>query len=138
MYEDRPFNDNSYEQFLNEKKIMAARCKKCGALALPPRPICVSCFGSALEWVQLKGDGNLAAFTGISIAPPAMAKEGFGRNNPYVVGVVRLKEGVGAVARILGVDAKKPEEIKVGMPLKPEFLTKGEGPEKKTLLAFKP
>ena len=137
MY-DRPFNDASYEQFLNEGKIMAAKCKKCGTLSLPPRPLCHSCHGSAMEWVQMQGEGTLAAFTGISVAPPYMAKEGFGRNNPYVVGVVRLKEGVGVVARIVGIDAKKPETIKVGMPLKAELISKGEGPEKRTILAFKP
>ena len=91
-----------------------------------------------MEWMQMQGEGTLAAFTGISVAPPYMAKEGFGRNNPYVVGVVRLKEGVGVVARIVGIDAKKPETIKVGMPLKAELISKGEGPEKRTILAFKP
>ncbi len=135
---NRPFSDFSYEQYLNENKIMASKCKKCGSLALPPRPLCVSCFGSELEWVELSGEGTLAAFTDTFVAPPPMVKEGFGRNNPYVVGVVRLKEGAGMVARILGVDTKKPEQIKIGMPLKAEFLTKGEGAEKKTLLAFKP
>jgi len=135
---DKPFNDTSYEQFLNEWKIMGSCCKKCGALALPPRPICVSCFGSEMEWVQFKGAGKLAAFTSIVVAPPPMAKEGYGRNNPYVVGVVELDEGVKTVARIVGVDAKKPEGIKVGTPLKAEFLSKGEGASIQTSLAFKP
>jgi len=136
--DNRPFNDSSYEQYLSEKKIMASKCKKCGALALPPRPICVSCYASQMEWVELKAEGTLAAFTGIVVAPPFMAKEGFGRNNPYVVGVVLLKEGAKVVARILNVDAKKPDQIKIGLPVKAEFLTKGEGPEKQTILAFKP
>ena len=96
--EDRPLNDTSYEQFLIERKIMGSRCKKCGALALPPRPICVSCFGGEMEWVQFKGTGKLAAFTSITVAPPYMAKEGFGRNNPYVVGVLELDERVKTVA----------------------------------------
>jgi len=135
---ERPFNDYSYQQFLNEGKIMGSKCKKCGALALPPRPICVSCFGSQMEWVQFKGDGRLAAFTSIVVAPPPMAKEGFGRNNPYIVGVVELTEGPKVVARIIGVDAKKPEQTKVGTPLKAEFLQKGEGDSKQTSLAFKP
>lgn len=135
---DKPFSDTSYEQFLNEWKIMGSKCKKCGALALPPRPICVSCFGSEMEWVQFKGNGKLAAFTGIVVAPPLMAKEGFGRNNPYIVGVVELEEGVKTVARIIGVDAKKPEQIKVGMLLKAEFLSQGEGPNRQTALTFKP
>jgi hypothetical protein len=134
---DRPFNDTSYEQFLNDWKIMGTRCKKCGALALPPRPICVSCYSSELEWIEFKGTGKLAAFTSITVAPPNMAKEGYGRNNPYVVGVVELDEGVKAVARIVGVDAKKPEQIKVGTPLKAEFLTKGEGSTRQNSLAFK-
>jgi uncharacterized OB-fold protein len=136
--EDKPFNDTSYEQFLNEQKIMGSKCSKCGALALPPRPICISCFSREMEWVQLKGSGKLVAFTSIVVAPPYMVKEGFNRNNPYVVGVVELDEGVKAVARIVGVDAKKPEQINVGTPLKAEFLEKGSGPDKKTSLNFRP
>ena len=135
--EERPFNDTSHEQFLNERKIMGSKCKKCGALALPPRLICISCFGTDMEWVQFKGTGKLSAFTSITVAPPYMVKEGFSRNNPYVVGVVELEEGVKTVARIIGFDAKKPELIKVGTPLKAEFLEKGEGPERRYLLAFK-
>ena len=136
MY-DRPFNDNSYEQFLKEGKIMGAKCKKCGALALPPRPICTSCFGSDMEWVQFRGVGKLVAFTSIVVAPPPMVKEGFGKNNPYVVGVVGLEEGARIVARITGVDAKKPAEIKVGTPLKVEFIHSGQGPDQKIYLAFR-
>lgn len=136
--EDSPFNDTSYEQFLNRGKIMGSKCKKCGALALPPRSICVSCLGSEMEWVQFNGTGKLAAFTSIVVAPPYMVKEGFNRNNPYVVGVVELNEGVKTVARIVGFDAKKPEQIKVGTPLKAEFIKKEEGADIKTILAFRP
>jgi uncharacterized OB-fold protein len=134
----RPFNDHSYEQFLQEEKIMGSRCARCGALALPPRPICVSCLGSELEWVGFRGVGKLAAFTSIVVVPPSMAKEGFSKKNPYVVGVVELEENAKIVARITGVDAKKPEEIKVGTPLRAEFIHSGQGPERKTYLAFRP
>jgi uncharacterized OB-fold protein len=91
-----------------------------------------------MEWVPFKGEGKLAAFTDILIAPPYMAKEGFGRNNPYVVGVVELDEGVKAVTRIVGIDAKKPEQIKIGTPLKADFLTKEEAGIRKTTLVFRP
>ena len=107
-------------------------------MALPPRPICISCFGKEMEWIQFKGTGKLAAYTIITVAPPYMVKEGFGRNNPYVVGVVELDEGVKTVARIVGVDAKKPELIRVGILLKAQFLEKGEGPDRQTSLTFKP
>jgi uncharacterized OB-fold protein len=136
--ENRPFNDTSYAQYLNEARVMGSRCKKCGAQALPPRPICVSCYGSEMEWVELKGKGKLAAFTSIVVAPPFMAKEGYGRNNPYIVGVVELEEGVKAVARINGLDVKHPDQIRVGIPLQADFASKGEGPARQTSLVFKP
>lgn len=135
--ENRPFTDASYEQYLNELRIMGSRCKKCGALALPPRPICVSCYSSEMEWFEFKGRGKLAAFTSITVAPPSMALQGFGRNNPYAVGVVDLEEGVKAVSRITGVDARKPEQIRVGMALRADFVSQGEGPARKTSLVFK-
>jgi hypothetical protein len=136
--EKKPLNDTSYEQYLNERRIMGSRCKKCSALALPPRPICIKCHGNELDWVEFKGHGKLAALTSIVVAPPTMAREGFGRNNPYIVGVVELEEGVKAVVRITGVDAKKPETIQVGTPLKADFLTKGDGQAQQTTLVFKP
>jgi uncharacterized OB-fold protein len=90
-----------------------------------------------LEWVEFKGKGKLAALTSIVVAPPAMAREGFGRNNPYIVGVVELDEGVKAVARITGVDAKNPGQIRVGTPLRADFISKGDGAAKQTALVFK-
>ena len=119
--EIRPFNDASYRRFLREGLLMASRCKNCGVLSFPPRHICASCYGSASEWVELVGTGRLVAFTSISVAPPGMVKQGFGRDNPYVVGVIDLDEGVRAVARIVGVDARCPETIKLGTPMSAEF-----------------
>jgi uncharacterized OB-fold protein len=135
---DRPFNDHSYEEFLKEEKIMGSKCKKCGALALPPRPLCVSCFSQDLEWVQFQGAGKLAAFTSIVVVPPTMAKEGYSKNNPYIVGVIELVEGNKIVGRIAGLDAKKPEDIKLGSPLKAEFIRTDPGPDQKTYLVFRP
>lgn len=135
---ERPFNDSSYEQFLNEEKLMGSKCKKCGALALPPRPICINCSGSQMEWVQFKGAGKLAAFTDIFVAPLPRARAGFGKNNPYVVGVVELEEGAKTVARIIGVDGKKPEQIRIDTQLKVSFIHTGEGNNRKTILAFEP
>ena len=136
--EERPFSDTSYEQFLNEEKIMGSRCKKCQALYLPPRPICIKCNGDEMEWVEMKGKGKLAAFTCIGIGPAFMAEEGFGRDNPYCSGVVELEEKVRIDARIEGFDNNKPETIKVGTPVTVEFLHRGEGETLRTFPAFKP
>jgi uncharacterized OB-fold protein len=136
--EERPFSDISYEQYLNEEKLMGSRCKKCKALFVPPRSICVKCYSSEMEWVEMNGTGQLAAFTCITVAPPSMIAQGYDRNHPYCSGVVELEEGARVDARIEGVDATRPEEIKIGMPLKVKFLHQVEGENRETYLAFEP
>lgn len=136
--EERPFSDISYQKFLNEEKLMGSKCKKCGALYTPPRPICIKCRGGEMEWVEIKGKGKLAAFTSIVVGPPLMVELGYDRKNPYCSGVVQLEEGTRVVARIEGVDTKNPENIKVGIPLTVDYLHHGEGEKMKTFLAFKP
>ncbi len=136
--EERPFSDISYELFLNEEKLMGSRCKDCGAQYVPPRSICVDCYKSDMEWVAMKGKGRLAAFTCINIPPPFMIAQGYNRKNPYCTGVVVLEEGARVDARIEGVDCAKPEDIKVGMPLKVKYLHREEGEKRETYLAFEP
>ena len=136
--EERPFSDISYEQFLHEDKLMGSKCKACNSLFVPPRPICINCHSSEMDWVEMEGKGKLNAFTCIAIGPSFMIAEGYNRKNPYCSGVVELEEGPRVDARIEGVDTNKPEDIKVGMPLKVKFLHRGEGDDLKTYLAFEP
>ena len=55
---DRPISDYQFEQFLQEEKLMGARCVGCGVLFVPPRAICTKCHGSEMEWVETKGEGQ--------------------------------------------------------------------------------
>jgi uncharacterized OB-fold protein len=91
-----------------------------------------------MQWAEMKGEGKLAAFTCIAVAPPFMAEEGYDRKHPYVSGVVALEEGVKVDARIEGVDGSKPETVKIGMPLTVKFLHRGEGEDLRTYVAFRP
>lgn len=136
--EKRPFSDTSYRSLLNEGRLMGSRCKGCGARYVPPRPVCTSCFRSDMEWVEMSGRGRLAAFTCISIAPPFMMAQGYGRSRPYCTGVVELEEGGKVDARIEGVDPTRPEEIQIGMPLKVKFLHRQAVDPPETYLAFEP
>lgn len=136
--EERPISTISFNQFLNEEKLMGSKCKKCSVLYLPPRPICLKCFSRDMEWVEMKGKGKLLTFTSIYVGTPSMIKEGYDRKHPYCAGVVELEEGVRIDARIEGVDASQPETIKIGTPLTVAFLHPGGGEEMKTILAFKP
>lgn len=136
--EDRPFNDISFERFIGEDKLMGSRCKSCGRLYVPPRGLCVECGSSEMEWVPVKGDGTLAAFTCIAVGPPFMREEGYDRKRPYCTGVIKLDEGPKVVARIEEVDTLHPETIKVGMPMIAAFLHRGQGDQAKVHLVFRP
>ncbi len=122
---ERPFTTASFNQFLGEKKLMAARCQKCGALWLPPRPICIKCYSNRLEWTELKGQGKLLAFTVIGVGTPLMVAAGYDRDNPYCSGIVELEEGLRISAQILGVDVAQPENIKIGTQLEVDFVERG-------------
>ncbi len=136
--ERRPFSDISYRQFLKEEKLMGSRCRLCNTLFAPPRAMCINCYDSDMEWVEMKGKGKLSAFTCITVAPPFMVAQGHNRKNPYCTAVVELDEGVRVDARIEGVDATRPETIKIGTPLKAKFIHRGEGDNTKTVLGFEP
>jgi uncharacterized OB-fold protein len=135
LTEEREFNSASFYKFLAEKKLMASRCKKCQTLYLPPHPICTRCHGNDMEWVEMKGNGKLAAFTAIAVGPSCTIEEGYSRSNPYLVGIVQLDEGPKVSGRIQGLDARKPETVKVGTRLTVDFLEPEEG--KQCYLAFK-
>ena len=115
MSENPPFTVSSFYKFVSEKRLMAAKCNKCGAVLLPPKPMCTKCLSTNLKWVELKGDGKLLSYTVIYIAP-----EQFQSMTPYAVGIVELQNGLRLPGMIRDV---KPEEIKIGMDLKIDFDT---------------
>ena len=135
---ETPISDYQFERFLQDGKLMGVRCTECKTLFVPPRVICMRCHSSDMEWVEMKGEGRLVAFTCISIGTPAMIEEGYNRNNPYCSGAVELIEGPRVVGRIEGVDTRNPETIKVGTPMKAAFLQQGVDEDRKTVLGFMP
>ena len=112
--ERAPFTIDSFYAYVREGRLMGARCLSCGRLLVPPRPVCPSCYGSEFEWVELSGEGVIESYTVIHVAPPRFQEEA-----PYIVAVVRLKEGVKLPGRLVGVE---PEGVKVGMPVRVEFV----------------
>jgi len=102
---------------------MATKCKECGELWLPPRPICAHCHSDQLEWTELSGNGKLATYTVIGYGTMPMLNEGYNsKDNPYCSGIVEVEEGPRISAQILGVDVLNPESIKIGTKVKVEFV----------------
>ena len=134
---ENEFSSSAHNRFLAEKKLIGVRCKRCGAISLPTRPICPKCNASEMEVVEMSGRGKLVAYTVISVGPPMMIEEGFDRERPYCSGVVELEEGVRIPGRIVGVNVAKPDQIKIGTPVTVEYQERVHGEETKTFLAFR-
>jgi len=132
------FNDIAYNDHLKAEQLMGSRCRHCGTRYVPPRSLCVQCHQTDMQWEQAKGTGRLVAFTCIAIAPPWMMAQGFGRNNPYISGVIELDDGGRVDARILGLDPLTPERIRLGLPMKAAYIHCMDGDRLQTVLAFSP
>jgi uncharacterized OB-fold protein len=133
--EIRPFTAASFYAFLAEGRLMAARCPASGVLVLPPRALCPVHFETHMIWFELCGRATLEGFSLIHIGSQQMAQAGYSRENPSIAAIVRLDEGPAISAQILGVDARHPETIHIGMPLRVIFHERGPG---EIILAFEP
>jgi uncharacterized OB-fold protein len=135
--EKKPFTAVSFAGYLNEKKLMGSNCPHCDKNFLPPRALCPSCYSDQLDWVEFTSKAKLVAFTSIYIAPTAMIEAGYGRDKPYLAGIVELENGVRISAQILGVDPSQPDTSLIGKPVTTEFVERGEGEVRQTYLAFR-
>ncbi len=109
MSEQAPFTIEQFYKYVNQGKLMGGKCKKCGKIHLPPRPLCDKCFSKKFEWVEVPRKGKLLTYTIIHVAPPQ-----FQEMTPYVVGIIQLKNDLKIPGMIREV---APERIKIGMEL---------------------
>ena len=112
---------------LKEGKIYASKCKKCGKVIFPPVADCSDCFSSEIEWIELKGEGEIEAFTHIIIRPASFQQE-----KPYTVAIGRLKGGIKILTWLKGA---KLSAVTVGMKVK---LVVGPNSEDEPIYMFVP
>jgi hypothetical protein len=77
---------------------------------MPPKELCPNCHAHQWQPVALAGDGTIASFTVIRVAPRAHAAD-----VPYAVAVVRLQEGVSILGRIVDIPF---DGLAVGLPVR--------------------
>ena len=110
-----PFTIEQFYKFMQQGKLMAGKCLRCGKIHLPPRPLCDNCFSQEFEWVEAPEKGKLLTYTIIHIAPTQ-----FQALAPYAVGIVQLENGLKIPGMIQGAPQ---DQLKVGMALTIDFGT---------------
>ena len=131
-------NSKDFYKALEEGDLIGSRCQDCGSFTVPQRQICPKCHSENSEIIAFSGSGELVAYTVIFVPPVKMADAGYSAKNPYCVGIVELEEGPRVSAQILDVDLEHPDKIEIGTSLEMTTITRGEGEEQATFLAFKP
>ncbi|RMD83941.1 MAG: Zn-ribbon domain-containing OB-fold protein [Candidatus Dadabacteria bacterium] len=93
---------------INAGELTIQRCKQCGTLRHPPRPMCWKCH--SLEWDYIVSSGKGKIYSYVVIHRPQFP----GYEYPLVVAVIDLEEGTRIVSNVVGVD---PKEVRSGMPV---------------------
>lgn len=113
MCEQAPFTIEQFYKHVHQGKLLGGKCKKCGKVHLPPRPLCDNCFSNEFEWVELPKRGKLLTYTIIHVAPIQ-----FQEMTPYAVGIVQLEKGIRIPGMIRGIPL---ELIRIDMELTMDF-----------------
>jgi len=99
---------------LAEGKVLATACRKCGRRMFPPQAVCDRCQSEDVEWFEVKGVGEVMAFTHIVVRPASFQDE-----KVYTPAIAEFKEdGVRILAWIAPEVPKR--RIKVGMKVRVE------------------
>jgi len=115
MSEQPLFTIEQFYKNINQGKLLGGKCKKCGAIHLPPRILCDRCFAKDFEWAEIPKRGKLLTYTIIHVAPPL-----FQQMTPYAVGIIQLGDGLKIPGMIRDIEHEK---IRIGMELNIKFDT---------------
>ena len=95
-----------------------SRCDNCSSVYFPPRSVCPTCakhrqsLGKMVPF-QLSGEGEVFSYTVVHDAA-----EGFEMQVPYVLAIVRTKEGPMLTGQVVDL---APAEVRIGLPVRATF-----------------
>lgn len=114
-----PCSNKDFDFFyrgLEEGRLFAQKCCKCGLLRNPPTPACARCHSLVWEPVQLSGCGRIHSYT-VHHHPPL---PGFAV--PHPIALVSMEEGV----RFIGaMDGTPLASLAIDLPVTIEFCRRG-------------
>ena len=83
---------------LREHKLLIQRCKGCGTLRNPARPMCPNC--RSLDWEAIESSGRGTVYSYVMPHEPKFPFFEY----PYIVVLVELAEGVRLVSNLCEID----------------------------------
>ena len=111
-------------RFLTElrdhKRILGVRCPSCDRVSVPPRSICVRCFGKLSELVEVSDEGSLETYATVHQAAAPHHLE-----PPFSFGVVRLDGADSGFVHLIG--ETEPGQLRIGMRVKAVFANERNG-----------
>jgi len=121
-----------FRKLKDQGRFLASRCESCGRVYLPARIFCERCMERIEGSFQVPGTGTVYAFTVVHMNIDESPKE-----EPVIVALIDMDETDSRFVHYLtGV---KPDEVKVGMPVKPVLKAKKERKGHiEDLVGFKP
>ncbi|MDR0841135.1 MAG: OB-fold domain-containing protein [Christensenellaceae bacterium] len=102
----------------NERTLQLRQCEACGHIYWPAAPFCPACASANVKWQKLTGEGTVFSYVVFRQAFDARLQEAI----PYVVAVIRLREGPKIVSNIL---CCPPEKIFIDMPVRVAWSEEG-------------
>jgi uncharacterized protein len=117
--------DPTTEPFWNacaDGRLLVQRCTACGVHQFYPRPFCLSCESTTLEWTETKGTGTIYSITTVRLpVTPDLTP-------PYLLALVDLDEGPRLLTNIEASVASIGDRVSVswrprqGLPPLPVFV----------------
>ncbi len=93
--------------------LIGSKCVTCNTVFFPSRILCPKCRRKGkLESFQFSGKGEIISYTIIKVPP-----EGFEKNIPYAIAVIKLEEGTNIAGHVVG----DIENIEIGKKVRAVF-----------------
>ena len=103
-------HDNAWWwEAIDQGRLLIQRCRACGTLRHPPRPMCGECQSTEWDSIEASMEGEVFSFTQLHY--PKFP----GYPYPLICAVIQLREGTRLVANVLGCDAS---ELRIGMKVR--------------------
>ena len=105
-----PYGDPTTIKFweaAGRKELVLQHCGDCGHYQFYPRPFCLECESTNLEWTQVNGDGKVYSMTEVQV------KISPDFDPPYVVALVELDEGPRMLGNIVEGEAAIGDRVKL-------------------------